>query len=109
MDSNLLEMRQENMPSQPMQLRFSYLLLKHKSISSFTSYDVGEWSECTKSCGVGRRTRTVLCRQQYAGNFTTAVSHKRCRDLVRPVTHEKCKIQDCARWEVEETWGKVLH
>ncbi|XP_078484406.1 thrombospondin type-1 domain-containing protein 4-like isoform X2 [Ciona intestinalis] len=68
-------------------------------------YDVGEWLECSRTCGYGRRTRTVICRQLFAGNFTSAVSHSRCRRLTKPASHERCSVRECAHWEPAAQWS----
>nr|CAB3266952.1 thrombospondin type-1 domain-containing protein 4-like [Phallusia mammillata] len=69
-------------------------------------YDVGSWSECSRSCGMGRKTRRVICRQRFAGNFTSAVMYQKCGRLSKPNSHEHCQIQECARWEVTGEWSK---
>ena len=71
------------------------------------SYSAGPWSSCSRSCGVGRRTRSVVCKQEFPGNFITTVSHRKCREAVRPETHEKCQVQDCAKWKFITEWSQV--
>jgi len=69
-------------------------------------YSAGPWSSCSRSCGVGRRTRSVVCKQEFPGNFITTVSHRKCREAVRPETHEKCQVQDCAKWKFITEWSQ---
>uniref|UniRef100_H2YS02 PLAC domain-containing protein n=1 Tax=Ciona savignyi TaxID=51511 RepID=H2YS02_CIOSA len=68
-------------------------------------YDVGDWLECSRTCGSGRRTRTVICRQLFSGNFTSAVSHSRCRGLSKPPSHERCLVRVCAHWAPAQEWS----
>lgn len=49
----------------------------------------------------------MTCRQEFAGNFMTTVSHRKCRDLPRLATHERCQVQECARWKVIGDWSEV--
>lgn len=83
------------------------ILLFMKILLDVCSYRTDDWSDCSKTCGVGRRTRVVRCMQVFEGNFTAAVSHKRCRGLRRPKTHERCTVQKCAEWVVDDEWEKV--
>ncbi|XP_076803784.1 thrombospondin type-1 domain-containing protein 4-like isoform X2 [Clavelina lepadiformis] len=69
-------------------------------------YDVGPWSDCSRTCGYGRRTRKVVCKQQFPGNFTAVVSHKKCRGRARPRPQERCRMRECARWEVVGEWSQ---
>jgi len=69
-------------------------------------YSAGSWSPCSKSCGVGSRTRSVTCKQEFPGNFITTVSHRKCKHVDRPETHEKCKVQDCAKWKFITEWSQ---
>ncbi|XP_053134475.1 ADAMTS-like protein 4 isoform X2 [Hemicordylus capensis] len=67
-------------------------------------WDVGEWSACSKSCGLGTRHRQVLCRQIYA-NRSTMVHPQRCGQLEKPNATQDCQVQVCSHWEVRTNWS----
>uniref|UniRef100_A0A8C4QRM7 Thrombospondin type 1 domain containing 4 n=1 Tax=Eptatretus burgeri TaxID=7764 RepID=A0A8C4QRM7_EPTBU len=67
-------------------------------------WDVGEWSECSKTCGTGKQHRQVLCRQLYAGRITTVHPH-RCRSLERPETTTTCQLRICSEWRIRKEWS----
>uniref|UniRef100_A0A7N6BDI3 PLAC domain-containing protein n=1 Tax=Anabas testudineus TaxID=64144 RepID=A0A7N6BDI3_ANATE len=66
-------------------------------------WDIGEWSECSKTCGLGMQHRQVLCRQVYA-NRTLNVHTSRCRDLERPETTSTCQLKICSEWQIRSEW-----
>nr|XP_060614582.1 ADAMTS-like protein 4 [Anolis sagrei ordinatus] len=67
-------------------------------------WDVGEWSACSKSCGVGTQHRQVLCRQTYA-NRSTMVHPQRCGQLEKPNATQTCQVQVCSHWEIHTNWS----
>uniref|UniRef100_A0A1A8BQF4 ADAMTS-like 7 n=1 Tax=Nothobranchius kadleci TaxID=1051664 RepID=A0A1A8BQF4_NOTKA len=69
-------------------------------------WDIGEWSECSKTCGLGMQHRQVLCRQAYA-NRTLNVHASRCRHLERPETASTCQLKICSEWQVRSDWTAV--
>uniref|UniRef100_UPI00398EFD9F thrombospondin type-1 domain-containing protein 4-like n=1 Tax=Pristiophorus japonicus TaxID=55135 RepID=UPI00398EFD9F len=68
-------------------------------------WDLGEWSECSKTCGPGIQHRQVLCRQVYA-NRTTTVQPERCRHLERPETTTTCQLKICSEWQIRTEWSE---
>ncbi|XP_053721451.1 thrombospondin type-1 domain-containing protein 4-like [Synchiropus splendidus] len=66
-------------------------------------WDIGEWSECSKTCGLGMQHRQVLCRQVYA-NRTLNVHTSRCRHLERPETASSCQLKICSEWQIRSEW-----
>uniref|UniRef100_A0A8C4IMG7 Thrombospondin type 1 domain containing 4 n=1 Tax=Dicentrarchus labrax TaxID=13489 RepID=A0A8C4IMG7_DICLA len=66
-------------------------------------WDIGEWSECSKTCGLGMQHRQVLCRQIYA-NRTLNVHTSRCRDLERPEIASTCQLKICSEWQIRSEW-----
>ncbi|KAM4602356.1 thrombospondin type-1 domain-containing protein 4 [Polymixia lowei] len=66
-------------------------------------WDIGEWSECSKTCGLGMQHRQVLCRQVYA-NRTLNVHTNRCRHLERPETASTCQLKICSEWQIRTEW-----
>ncbi|XP_061414508.1 LOW QUALITY PROTEIN: thrombospondin type-1 domain-containing protein 4 [Lethenteron reissneri] len=67
-------------------------------------WDLGEWSECSKTCGTGNQHRQVLCRQVYAGRVTTVQPH-RCRTLEKPETTTTCQLKICSEWQTRSEWS----
>ncbi|KAL7980352.1 hypothetical protein Chor_014681 [Crotalus horridus] len=66
-------------------------------------WDLGEWSECSKSCGLGMQHRQVLCRQVYA-NRTLTVQLHRCQHLEKPETTSTCQLKICSEWQIRTEW-----
>ncbi|XP_031137469.1 thrombospondin type-1 domain-containing protein 4 isoform X2 [Sander lucioperca] len=66
-------------------------------------WDIGEWSECSKTCGLGMQNRQVLCRQIYA-NRTLNVHTSRCRHLERPEIATTCQLKICSEWQIRSEW-----
>ncbi|XP_051727203.1 thrombospondin type-1 domain-containing protein 4-like isoform X2 [Ctenopharyngodon idella] len=67
-------------------------------------WDIGEWSECSKTCGLGVQHRQVLCRQAYA-NRTLNVHTSRCQHLERPETSSTCQLKICSEWQIRSEWS----
>lgn len=70
------------------------------------SWDIGEWSECSKTCGLGMQHRQVLCRQVYA-NRTLNVHTSHCRHLEKPETASTCQLKICSEWQIRTDWSAV--
>lgn len=70
------------------------------------SWDVGEWSECSKTCGLGSQHRQVLCRQVYS-NTTLSVHVSRCHRVERPETSSVCQLKICSEWHIRSDWSPV--
>ncbi|XP_074150758.1 thrombospondin type-1 domain-containing protein 4 isoform X1 [Sminthopsis crassicaudata] len=66
-------------------------------------WDIGEWSECSKTCGLGMQHRQVLCRQMYA-NRTLTVQPYRCQHLEKPETTSTCQLKICSEWQIRTEW-----
>uniref|UniRef100_UPI00398E87E1 thrombospondin type-1 domain-containing protein 4-like isoform X3 n=1 Tax=Pristiophorus japonicus TaxID=55135 RepID=UPI00398E87E1 len=67
-------------------------------------WDIGEWSECSKTCGLGMQHRQILCRQVYA-NHTTTVQPYRCQFLEKPGTTSTCQMKICSEWQIRTEWS----
>ncbi|XP_022535551.2 thrombospondin type-1 domain-containing protein 4 isoform X2 [Astyanax mexicanus] len=67
-------------------------------------WDIGEWSECSKTCGLGMQHRQILCRQVYA-NRTLNVQSSRCRHLERPESSGTCQMKICSEWQIRSEWS----
>ncbi|XP_015681132.1 ADAMTS-like protein 3 [Protobothrops mucrosquamatus] len=67
-------------------------------------WQVGPWTQCTATCGVGIQTRQVHC-QQSGGSV---VGSESCKDL-KPHSLQACNQLDCPPlWHVEE-WQQCSH
>ncbi|XP_061077229.1 thrombospondin type-1 domain-containing protein 4-like [Conger conger] len=66
-------------------------------------WDIGEWSECSRTCGLGMQHRQVLCRQVY-GDRTLNVHTGRCQHLERPETTSTCQLKICSEWQIRTDW-----
>ncbi|GAB1605979.1 uncharacterized protein LOC115217908 [Argonauta hians] len=70
------------------------------------SWQAGNWSSCSTSCGPGSRTRTIECTQIISRTTTLKVSAERCSVTTpKPAATEQCHNNPCARWSVE-AWSK---
>ncbi|KAI5623766.1 thrombospondin type-1 domain-containing protein 4-like isoform X1, partial [Silurus asotus] len=67
-------------------------------------WDIGEWSECSKTCGLGMQHRQILCRQFYI-NRTLTVPAKRCEHLERPESSSTCQLKICSEWQIRSEWS----
>ncbi|XP_077119983.1 thrombospondin type-1 domain-containing protein 4 isoform X2 [Ranitomeya variabilis] len=66
-------------------------------------WDIGEWSECSKTCGLGMQHRQILCRHIYA-NRTHTVQPHRCQSLEKPETTSTCQLKICSEWQIRADW-----
>ncbi|XP_041442688.1 thrombospondin type-1 domain-containing protein 4 isoform X1 [Xenopus laevis] len=66
-------------------------------------WDIGEWSECSKTCGLGMQHRQILCRHIYA-NRTLTVQPHRCQSLEKPETTSTCQLKICSEWQIRTDW-----
>ncbi|XP_078055929.1 thrombospondin type-1 domain-containing protein 4-like [Mustelus asterias] len=67
-------------------------------------WDIGEWSECSKTCGLGMQHRQILCRQVYA-NYTTTVQPYQCQFLEKPEIISTCQMKICSGWQIHTEWS----
>ncbi|XP_075064184.1 thrombospondin type-1 domain-containing protein 4 isoform X2 [Mixophyes fleayi] len=66
-------------------------------------WDIGEWSECSKTCGLGMQHRQILCRHIYA-NRTHTVQPHRCQSMEKPETTSSCQLKICSEWQIRTEW-----
>ncbi|XP_066937225.1 ADAMTS-like protein 4 [Macrobrachium rosenbergii] len=70
-------------------------------------WQLGEWSQCSATCGTGLMTRTWACVQVVSPTVTRAVPPSACPSPMRanmvPLT-QPCTLAPCTRWEVT-TWS----
>ncbi|KAM4749056.1 A disintegrin and metalloproteinase with thrombospondin motifs 7 [Rhinophrynus dorsalis] len=67
-----------------------------KKVSQNSHWDVGNWSECSTSCGLGAMWRPVRCKAD--GNET-------CDPDTKPAPARRCHLRPCASWMVG-SWSK---
>ncbi|NXJ00143.1 ATS7 metalloproteinase, partial [Psophia crepitans] len=60
------------------------------------SWEVGNWSECSATCGVGAIWRTVRC---------STGSDDGCTAANKPVPARRCSLRPCSSWHVGN-WSK---
>ncbi|XP_054372235.1 LOW QUALITY PROTEIN: A disintegrin and metalloproteinase with thrombospondin motifs 7 [Molothrus ater] len=60
------------------------------------SWEVGNWSECSATCGLGAVWRSVRCSSGPDGG---------CPAADRPVPARRCSLRPCSAWRVG-TWSK---
>lgn len=76
------------------------------------SWDLGEWSECSRRCGPGTQHRQVICRQVTHVNsngtaISVTVAPELCGLFDRPVIRSTCQLKICSQWEVRSEWSLV--
>ncbi|KAJ3614290.1 hypothetical protein NHX12_017864 [Muraenolepis orangiensis] len=82
---------------------------RHKAL---WSWDLGEWSECSRRCGPGSQNRQVICRQvtraHADGTETVATVEAGLCDASDgpPEALENCDMGACARSWFTSPWGR---
>ncbi|KAM6059259.1 A disintegrin and metalloproteinase with thrombospondin motifs 7 isoform 1-T1 [Theristicus caerulescens] len=64
--------------------------------TAIPSWEVGNWSECSATCGVGAIWRTVRC---------STGSDDGCAAANKPVPARRCSLRPCSSWHVGN-WSK---
>ncbi|NXK50305.1 ATS7 metalloproteinase, partial [Chauna torquata] len=74
------------------------LLLPSTAVAAtvMPSWEVGNWSECSATCGVGAIWRSVRC--------STGTEHH-CTAASKPVPARRCSLRPCSSWRVGN-WSK---
>ncbi|XP_060513873.2 A disintegrin and metalloproteinase with thrombospondin motifs 20 isoform X1 [Panthera onca] len=65
-----------------------------------TRWHYSEWSQCSRSCGGGERSRESYC----INNFGHRLANRECQELPR-VTTENCNEFSCPSWATSE-WSE---
>ena len=68
-------------------------------------WDIGNWSDCSVSCGRGMQTRPVVCAQRISSSSKLDVEPRKC-PVPRPESSRTCMNKPCADWKIGE-WQKV--
>ncbi|NXX43523.1 ATS7 metalloproteinase, partial [Tricholaema leucomelas] len=72
------------------------LPLTTMAATAMPSWEVGNWSECSATCGVGAIWRTVRC---------SSGSDDACAMANKPVPARRCSLRPCSSWRVGN-WSK---
>lgn len=70
------------------------------------SWEAGDWTSCSRSCGPGTQHRQLRCRQEF-GAGGSSVPLERCGHLPRPNITQPCQLRLCGHWEVRSAWSQV--
>ncbi|XP_041856042.1 A disintegrin and metalloproteinase with thrombospondin motifs 12 isoform X2 [Melanotaenia boesemani] len=71
-------------------------LMAREMLSRDIFWVVGNWSECSTTCGIGAVWRKVMCSSQ---------NDEDCANLKRPEPARTCLLQPCASWQTG-IWSK---
>ncbi|XP_019954888.2 A disintegrin and metalloproteinase with thrombospondin motifs 12 [Paralichthys olivaceus] len=72
------------------------IVMTREPVSMDISWVVGNWSECSTTCGIGAIWRTVMCSSQKVED---------CANVKRPEPARTCELQPCATWQ-SGSWSK---
>lgn len=83
------------------------LVVACNSISCPPSWRVGNWTQCSTTCGRGIETRSVECVQQYGRTASQVIVHPSYRcNSIPPVKTRFCGTLDCPpKWYAGE-WSR---
>lgn len=70
------------------------------------SWEAGDWTSCSRSCGPGTQHRQLRCRQEF-GAGGSSVPLERCGHLPRPNSTQPCQLRLCGHWEIRSAWSQV--
>ena len=68
------------------------------------SWEVGTWGVCSKTCGGGTRTRSVICKRSDG----QTVADVYCNGQSQPASQETCNTQVCPETGVQKTTTKTV-
>ncbi|CAK6950782.1 LOW QUALITY PROTEIN: A disintegrin and metalloproteinase with thrombospondin motifs 12 [Scomber scombrus] len=71
-------------------------LMAREPVSMEIFWVIGNWSECSTTCGIGAIWRKVMCSTQNDND---------CAKLKRPEPARTCHLQPCATWQ-SGSWSK---
>ncbi|KAK5870911.1 hypothetical protein PBY51_003819 [Eleginops maclovinus] len=70
--------------------------MSREPVSMDIFWVIGNWSECSTTCGIGAIWRTVICSSQ---------NDEDCASKKRPEPARTCHLQPCATWQ-SGSWSK---
>ncbi|XP_053716343.1 ADAMTS-like protein 1 isoform X1 [Synchiropus splendidus] len=68
-------------------------------------WEVGDWQQCSQSCGGGVQLRQVVCRQRLADGRVLDQTGSLCTSK-RPANHQTCSNQECPAEWLSSDWTK---
>ena len=71
-----------------------------------SSWVIGNWSECSRSCNEGVRTRSVFCKRKISATEEKTLDDASCTHP-RPKMLEPCNNQTCPPEWVALDWSEV--
>ena len=71
------------------------------------SWHIGEWSKCSQTCGGGRKTRSVVCKQLINQDEEVILDDTECQTQ-RPLSERICRRGNCPAMWVAEDWTEVM-
>lgn len=80
--------------------------LKQTKLFSACSWWTGEWSECSRSCNGGLRTREVLCKRRISVTEEKVLDDSACSPP-RPSLTEPCSNHSCPPEWLALDWSEV--
>lgn len=66
-------------------------------------WGTGNWSKCSVSCGIGYRTRDVMCTKILATGRHINTTDYFCSEIPRPDSIEECKFPKCPTPAIKST------
>ncbi|KAL7833362.1 hypothetical protein AOLI_G00283220 [Acnodon oligacanthus] len=73
-------------------------------------WSTGVWTQCSKTCGRGLKTRSVFCRSTDPGARAVVVPDSMCKVHLKPKAQETCVLSRCPKNErlhwVPSPWGE---
>ncbi|CAK6441992.1 unnamed protein product [Pipistrellus nathusii] len=79
-------------------IKYTYFVKKKKepfnAIPTFSEWVIGEWGECSKSCGQGVQRRLVECRD------LNGQPASECAKEVKPASARPCADLPCPHWQL---------
>ena len=68
--------------------------------------ELDQWSDCSTTCGVGIKTKMVICKNVTYDDREIRVEEKHCDLSERSVKTEKCSVGACAifKWVLTDEW-----
>ncbi|CAJ0960448.1 unnamed protein product [Ranitomeya imitator] len=67
---------------------------------------IGSWSECSRSCNSGVRTRSVICQRRVSSGDEKSLDDSNC-PIPRPTMLEPCNTKECPPEWVALDWSEV--
>lgn len=69
-------------------------------------WHIGEWTECSETCGGGYKTRSVVCVHQVEASLQEVMSFDSCPGT-RPITRMSCNKDTCPPHWATDGWSDV--